>query len=76
LAESARDFVFIVDKDGCVKYVNTFAANEFGCQPEEMVGKRIHELFPREIADRQLEHIQQVLKMGTHVESDILQGVG
>jgi len=73
LTESAQDYIFVVDKDGYVKYVNAFAANEFGCRPEEMLGKRTHELFPPEIAEHQLEKIQEVLKSGRRVDNDMLQ---
>ena len=73
LAESAQDYIFVVDKDGYVKYVNAFAANEFGCRPEEMVGKQMHEFFPPEIAERQLKNIREVLKSGRRVLNDMLQ---
>ena len=73
LAESAEDYIFVVDKDGYVKYVNNFAANEFGCQQEEMVGKRIHELFPPDLAEHQMKNIQEVLKSGSRADNDMLQ---
>ncbi len=64
LAESSQDFIFIVNKDGCVGYVNKFGAEEFGCRQEEMFGKRVEELFPPEISKRQGQNIRKVFEHG------------
>jgi PAS domain S-box-containing protein len=64
LAESAQEFIFIIDREGKVQYVNSSAAKEYGCDPDQMLGKSVMELFLPETAKRQWEHIQKVIQTG------------
>jgi two-component system cell cycle sensor histidine kinase/response regulator CckA len=65
LAESARDFIFIVDRHGYVQYVNNFGAKEIGYSQEEIIGKNIEEIFPPEISERQKNNIKTMIESGT-----------
>ena len=71
LAESSREFIFILDKALYVRYVNTSGANLFGCRPEEIVGKRIHELFPADTLSHMIENIQKVFELGRWTDRDL-----
>jgi PAS domain S-box-containing protein len=64
LAESAQDFIFIIDKEGKVRYVNSYGAKEFGSDPDEMLGKSVTELFLPETSKRQWGQIQRVIQSG------------
>jgi len=64
LAESAQDFIFIVDRDGNIQYVNDSCAKEFGCLPGDITGRNIKDFFPPEISSRQLKNIQTVFESG------------
>jgi PAS domain S-box-containing protein len=46
LAESARDFIFIVDRNLIIRYVNEFGARALRSTPIEITGKPLNELFP------------------------------
>jgi two-component system, cell cycle sensor histidine kinase and response regulator CckA len=69
LAESAQDFIFIVDRDGKCQYVNRFGALLFGYPQEEIIGKNIQTLLP-ENSHRLLQHIREVLDSGTSLKVD------
>ncbi len=62
LAEAAQDMIFIVDGEGNVKYVNSFAAKQFRNRQEEIIGKSIKDLFPSDISDRQMNNLQTVFE--------------
>lgn len=64
LAEAAQDFIFIIDKDLRVQYLNSFAAAEFDTTPDKIIGKRVDEIFRGETAQRHIEHLTKVLKSG------------
>jgi PAS domain S-box-containing protein len=59
--------IFIVDGDGYVKYVNSFAARQFRNSPEAIIGKRTTDLFPADISDRQRQNLQKVFETGKPV---------
>jgi PAS domain S-box-containing protein len=64
LAESAQDFIFIIDKEGKVRYVNSSGAKEFGCDPNELLGKPVMDLFLPNTAKLQWDHIRDVIQSG------------
>lgn len=64
LAESAHDSIFIIDREDRVRYANSYAARQFGCSREQLIGRRRGELFPPEIALRQARHLEQVFSAG------------
>lgn len=68
LAESARDLIFIIDKDDTVVYVNTFAAQSVGKPREEIIGKPRSALFGGEAGKHQRKSIETVLSKGQPVK--------
>lgn len=44
--------LFLKETDGRYKLINRRYSEWFGMQPEEIIGKSVHELYPRERADR------------------------
>jgi PAS domain S-box-containing protein len=64
LAEAAQDSIFIIGRDGRIEYLNPYAAARFGRQPEELIGKRVEEVFPPHSFARQKHNLQRVLESG------------
>ena len=61
---SMEDIVLVYDRDG--RYVRIAPTNPSLLikPPEELLGKLIHEVFPKETADRFLDAIQKTLDSG------------
>ena len=70
LAEAAPDMIFIVDGDGGVNYVNSFAAKQFRNSPEAIIGKHTKDLFPSDISGRQSQNLQKVFETGNPVYAE------
>lgn len=64
LAESAEDFIYIIDRQGRVEYLNAAAARLFGLQPQDLLGRRVAELFAPGTFDRQRRNLERVLQSG------------
>ncbi len=73
LAESAQDFVYIINRVGEIEYVNHAGARSFNRKAEEIVGKRLPEVFPTQESPRLWERIQKVFSTGvaTHNELEV-----
>jgi PAS domain S-box-containing protein len=64
LAETARDFIYMVGPDARIQYVNSTAAAELDQKPAEITGKTLHDLFPQPVAQRQWHNIKTVFDSG------------
>ncbi|MEW6674101.1 MAG: ATP-binding protein [Thermodesulfobacteriota bacterium] len=64
LVESAEDFIFTVDADGCFQSMNSFTANFFGGWPEKFLDKPLDSLFPQTVAEKQGKLVRQVFTLG------------
>ncbi len=64
LAESAQDFIYIIDTADRVTYVNSFAAAAVRKSQEEIIGQPRSVLFPTAESDRQRENIRKVIETG------------
>ena len=64
LSEASNDMIFLLEPDGVINYINRFAAGQFNQSPDDLIGKRITEIFPAEVATRQLANIEQTLELG------------
>jgi PAS domain S-box-containing protein len=62
LVESSTDAIFVVDTDFRFISVNQEAARSFKKSPEEMIGLCLDQVFPPEIANRQMDSIGRVIK--------------
>jgi PAS domain S-box-containing protein len=63
LIESSSSVIATIDADGYFWFVNDQAAQQLGRQPADVVGKRMNDLFPPEIAAKQLQSIQRVIAL-------------
>jgi two-component system, NtrC family, sensor kinase len=70
LVESAEDFIFTVDGEGCFQSMNSFTASFFGGRADEFLGKGLQTLFPEKVAQEQLSLVQLVLGAGKSVRDE------
>ncbi len=70
LAEAAQDAIFLIDPQGYLQYVNSFAAWQLGRYPEEIVGKRHDELFPPPVAEIQKQNVRKIVETGEPLYSE------
>lgn len=61
LLESMDSVVATINGDGEFLYMNDIAARWLGGTTEQMTGKTMYQLFPEEVASRQLQNIRQVI---------------
>ncbi|MFH1538228.1 MAG: PAS domain S-box protein [bacterium] len=70
LAEKAKDFIFIIDRDMKMQYVNSFGVQGLGLPHEEMIGKPLYSLFPPETANRQIKNLKKVFDSGASLYAE------
>lgn len=69
LSESANDAIYMIDKDGRIAYVNTYAAEYFTVNPADMLGKPLSDFFAPETVHMQLREIKQVFRTGVSMHA-------
>ncbi|MCD4791269.1 MAG: PAS domain-containing protein [Bacteroidales bacterium] len=77
LIETAGQPVFTIRKEGIFKSMNNTAAKYLGGSPKDFIGKTMWDIFPKEIADRQMSNITKVFSTGELkpiTEKTIIQG--
>lgn len=62
LAESAQDFIFVIDRQDRVRYVNRYAAATLRRTPDELIGGSRETLFPPDIARGQGISLRKVFQ--------------
>lgn len=72
LAEASPDFIFIIDQEDKLRYVNSYAAARLGIPTEEIVGQRRDRFFPESVGEVQKKYIHSVFKDGkrTYAEAE------
>lgn len=76
LVESAGEAIATVGNDGMFRFMNNTAAQRLGGHPVDFVGKTMWELFPSEVADRQMSTIREVIRTGNGSNTMSLSYVG
>ncbi|MBU0474480.1 MAG: PAS domain S-box protein [Bacteroidetes bacterium] len=71
LAESSPEMIFLVDREGYVKFLNKVAAAAFNLEAKELIGKRLIELFPPSIAKSHFEAIKKVFETKQNFYNEI-----
>jgi PAS domain S-box-containing protein len=75
VVETAGETIAIVDAQGVFQFMNRTAGRRMGGQPADFVGKTMWELFPKDIADRQMGTIRKVIQTMTGVNTILLSTV-
>ena len=77
LVESAGETIAVINRNGEFLFMNTTAAKRIGGKAEDYIGKTMWDVFPKEIADRQVGSIRKVMDSGkgeTFVTQTAIQG--
>jgi PAS domain S-box-containing protein len=64
LAEAAHDFIFVINRDDIVEFVNNYASRAIHVPIEEIIGQPRSKLFPSDISNIQYDAIQDILNTG------------
>ncbi len=64
LVEGASEAIFSVNYAGLYLYMNSIAAQRLGGLPDNFVGKTMWDIFPKQIADSQMNSIREVFDTG------------
>ncbi len=72
LAEAVEDFVFIINREDNLEYINEYAARKWKLSPEEVLGKPRCELFPLKTNEIQSKYLQRVFEIGNTVRGENL----
>jgi PAS domain S-box-containing protein len=64
LVESSQEVIAVVNSDGVFTFLNDKGSENLGGQPRDFIGKTMYDLFPEEIAERQMSDIRAVIRSG------------
>jgi PAS domain S-box-containing protein len=70
LIETAQDFIYMVDADFSLTYLNRAAARSIHGRPEDLIGEPVAALFPQGTFDVGLRNIKHVLESGDEIRFD------
>jgi len=62
--EYISDQIFMVNEELKFTLMNSAASRLSGKKPDEMIGKHVSDIFPKEIADKNIENLKRVFKTG------------
>jgi two-component system cell cycle sensor histidine kinase/response regulator CckA len=71
LLEMSPDMMFIIGRDEKYYFVNNPAASLADRKPADMVGRRLREFFPPDIAEYHLERVRRVFETGEPVVNEV-----
>ena len=64
VVENAGEVIAVVDEQGVFQFMNNTAGRRLGGSPRDFIGKSMWDLFPAEIAERQVSDIRDVVSSG------------
>ncbi len=62
IVESAPEYIFIIERDGSIGYVNVFGAASVKRRPEEMIGRRLDDILPPDAAKELSQIVDTVFR--------------
>jgi len=71
LAESSPEMIYMIDKDGYIKYINSVAAAGFQLNKNQLIGKNLTELYPPDVASSHFANIKQVFNTRQSMQHEI-----
>ena len=75
LFDASPDLIAEVDEDGTLRAVNSAMAESMGFSPDELIGKNISDVLPKEVIARRMKIARKALKEGkTQVSEDSRKG--
>ncbi len=76
LVENATDLIYMIDADDRILSLNQSAARFLGKEPGEVIGKKVFDMFPKEMAARFSREFRLAFKTGRTLMADSKIGVG
>ncbi|MBN1699063.1 MAG: PAS domain S-box protein [Spirochaetales bacterium] len=70
LMEALPDLLFCVAPDQTVLFVNNYSAKMFSATPEQILGKKLSELFSPQVFERMWERIETVFRTGEGLHTE------
>jgi PAS domain S-box-containing protein len=64
ISEFAEDFIFIVDNNFSIQYLNNWAAKRLGCSQQDVIGKPLGGLFPPDYYEMLKQRLEMVFQSG------------
>jgi len=64
LIENISDQIFMVNEEFRVTLMNSAASRLSGKNPDEMIGKHVSDIFPKEIAAKNIENLKRIFRTG------------
>ena len=61
IAENSPDMIYFIDPEGCLRYLNAFAARAMMTEPDRTIGKHLTDVFRPEVAQHHLDVISHVI---------------
>ena len=71
LLDESSDPIFSFFPDGTYRYVNNAFAGPFGKTPEQIIGRKIWDIFPQDEADKRFAVVKQVFGTGIEVSFEV-----
>jgi PAS domain S-box-containing protein len=73
LAESSPEMIYLIDRDGVVRYINTAAAKIFHAKTDSIIGKHLKDLYPPPVAERHMNAVNSIIKTGKPLIVEMLE---
>ncbi|MFP4106648.1 MAG: PAS domain S-box protein, partial [Phycisphaerae bacterium] len=71
LVESADEAIFVLDRDGYCHFINSCGAGYFDKTPEDIIGRNLLQFFPKDIMEKRLQDIREVLDTGRRMTMEL-----
>lgn len=69
--DESTDPIFNILEDGTYRYVNRAFAGPFGKNPEDIIGKRIYDVFPPDEAEKRMTVVKKAFAAGETIVFDV-----
>ncbi|TFG48053.1 MAG: PAS domain S-box protein, partial [Candidatus Brocadiia bacterium] len=74
ILNATLESLFLLDKDGTIRLVNTTGAERVGRSVNELIGQKIYNFFPPELVEKRYALIEEVIRSGTPIQSEDRRG--
>ena len=69
--DASTDPIFHILEDGTYRYVNLAFSSHFDRTPEQVIGRRIYDIFPQEEADKRMAVVRRAFATGETIVFDV-----
>ena len=69
--DESTDPIFNILEDGTYRYLNKAFSGAFGKSPEELIGKRIWDVFPRDEAEKRMAVVRKAFASGETIVFEV-----